>query len=477
MSVVTYSDDGSGKQGAGSFSVQGLIINGRYRALPTLLVASQARNNLADSKITSTFWRDIENAISRDKIYSNFLVNATSSSSSVTVQALDCITRLISHDFARKSWNKTGEFDKHIQPRVNQFVALKNERFNRLTTCAITLYDPNGIASYLAKYEHVTNQLAFSYCTGLLTGLHLVEPFLSLTTSASTTDSKLVPAFKQLYGDLSRGDTNRLLNVHSPALSFESSSRFQETRYDEDIYCSVEAIAAKWKPEVLQALKRLRTKLADGFQNQQTKLERVPIYNLDSECSVGFINYELNRRGTKQLKLASSQVKSKSVDLIECRESEAFRQYMKRTKRGGETGKKKISNTAVNRRRNHGVPFTSNTEIAFELWSVTVAEHSVGYTTKNIPIPSNHFIHGYYRIRSFLSSEWCMFEYNMAKMECVHAERDLVIVIMLEELPVDVLPLQLKHQVKMQSYICFPTENATTSDVFWKNLKMSIREG
>ncbi|CAI9715649.1 toll-like receptor 4 [Octopus vulgaris] len=27
--------------------------------------------------------------------------------------------------------------------------------------------------------------------------------------------------------------------------------------------------------------------------------------------------------------------------------------------------------------------------------------------------------------RNFLASEWCMFEYNMAKMECVHAERDL----------------------------------------------------
>eukprot|EP00106_Octopus_bimaculoides_P003438 XP_014770880.1 PREDICTED: toll-like receptor 4 [Octopus bimaculoides] len=78
--------------------------------------------------------------------------------------------------------------------------------------------------------------------------------------------------------------------------------------------------------------------------------------------------------------------------------------------------------------------------------------------------------------RSFLSSEWCMFEYNMAKMECVHAERDLVIVIMLEELSVDILPLQLQHQIKMQSYICFPTTNPT-SDVFWNNLKKSIQEG
>ncbi|XP_029640408.1 toll-like receptor 4 [Octopus sinensis] len=79
--------------------------------------------------------------------------------------------------------------------------------------------------------------------------------------------------------------------------------------------------------------------------------------------------------------------------------------------------------------------------------------------------------------RNFLASEWCMFEYNMAKMECVHTERDLVIVIMLEEFSVEILPLQLQHQVKTQSYICFPTDNAKTSDVFWNNLKKCIREG
>ena len=51
-SVVTYHEDGSKKQGAGSFSVQGVSINGKYRALPTLTVASENRMNLADLKIT-----------------------------------------------------------------------------------------------------------------------------------------------------------------------------------------------------------------------------------------------------------------------------------------------------------------------------------------------------------------------------------------------------------------------------------------
>ena len=42
------------------------------------------------------------------------------------------------------------------------------------------------------------------------------------------------------------------------------------------------------------------------------------IHNLDAEQSVGFINYELSRRGSKQLSIASStQVKCAAHDLID----------------------------------------------------------------------------------------------------------------------------------------------------------------
>uniref|UniRef100_A0A0L8GZT1 Uncharacterized protein n=1 Tax=Octopus bimaculoides TaxID=37653 RepID=A0A0L8GZT1_OCTBM len=245
------------------------------------------------SRVMIKQWSDIENTIGRDKIYSVFLMN-------------------------------------------------------RLTlTCAITLYHIDDVASYLAKYEHVTNQIAcivrcftnleflkVLYCTGALIGLHLVEPFLSFTTSTST---KHAPVFKQLYKDLSTTDSNRLLNVHSPALSFVSSTL---------------------KPEILKVLSRLLPKLEDGFQNRKrvlfgfentikeslhalanmglAKLERSPIHNFDVERSFGFINYELSHRVAMQLKLASSsQVKSKSPDLIERRESRAFRQYTKLTKSEG----------------------------------------------------------------------------------------------------------------------------------------------
>ena len=48
------------------------------------------------------------------------------------------------------------------------------------------------------------------------------------------------------------------------------------------------------------------------------KLERAPIYNLSTERSVGFINYELKIRRSAQLACVSSaQVKANSANLIE----------------------------------------------------------------------------------------------------------------------------------------------------------------
>ena len=50
--VITYHDDGSAKKSVGHFSVQGLTINGVFRALPTLPVASESRKNLVELKKT-----------------------------------------------------------------------------------------------------------------------------------------------------------------------------------------------------------------------------------------------------------------------------------------------------------------------------------------------------------------------------------------------------------------------------------------
>ena len=97
-------------------------------------------------------------------------------------------------------------------------------------------------------------------------------------------------------------------------------------------------------------------KIAEGFQKQKgdifgfgeqtdspyalfkmnpEKLEQAPIHNLDSERSVGFINYELTRRGATQLSAASSShVKSKARDIIEHHPG-AFKKYRQTVSKGG----------------------------------------------------------------------------------------------------------------------------------------------
>ena len=433
--TVTYADDGSRKQGAGSFSVQGIHINGIYRALPTLPISSETRNNLADLKLavlnlleaasgvsskelfekidfvmtdqtahnfqtdeivseqletehipshlfcnvhpTLMFnrvitkqWAAVENNIGRDKIFSSFLVNATTNASSVTEQALDCLTRLINHDFDHKPWNKSNEFDLHIAPKQNKSVSLKDERFNRLTlTCAVSLYHLDDIWSFLDKYDNITNQLAcivrcfleleflkVLYCTGALIGLHLVEPYLALTTSTSTTYSTLIPAFHKLYNDLVKVDPEKLLDVTEPALTFVTPELFDKCKYDDDICVAISAVCSSYREQIIKMLSKLLPELANGFKKQKgaifgfgetnesphslssmskDKLENAPVHNLQSERSVGFVNYELSRRGASQLNAASAaQVKSKSADLIERRDTGSFKEYSSLTKQG-----------------------------------------------------------------------------------------------------------------------------------------------
>ncbi|CAB4062440.1 GABRR [Lepeophtheirus salmonis] len=49
--VITYHDDWSKKKECGSFSVQGITINGKYCDFPTLPVSSETRNNLTQLRL------------------------------------------------------------------------------------------------------------------------------------------------------------------------------------------------------------------------------------------------------------------------------------------------------------------------------------------------------------------------------------------------------------------------------------------
>ena len=61
---------------------------------------------------------------------------------------------------------------------------------------------------------------------GALIGIHLVEPFLSLTTSSKVDYGKLTTSMKQLYLDLTTTKPEMLLDVSKPAFGFVSKERF-----------------------------------------------------------------------------------------------------------------------------------------------------------------------------------------------------------------------------------------------------------
>ena len=172
---------------------------------------------------------------------------------------------------------------------------------------------------------------------GVIVGMHLVEPFISLTTSTKTTRSKLEVAFKQLYTDLAETPSTKLLDLASPAFKFISKERFDSVKYADNIVEETKQVIAAHRASVLKGIDIILPRLKDGWVTQRgdiyqfgpspsqeepnridlmnpTKLANAPINNMAPERQVGFVQYELKIRGAKQLNAASSaQVKGKSI--------------------------------------------------------------------------------------------------------------------------------------------------------------------
>ena len=192
---------------------------------------------------------------------------------------------------------------------------------------------------------------------GVIMGVHLVEPFLSLTSSSTTDYEKLTEAFPHLYTDLVYVKPGLLLDLTHPALSFVSKERFESYLYPSDLLEPTKQVIEANRSSIIKVLDILLLKLADGWSRQrgsvfnfgpianeecstkltnfnQEKLKNAPINNLDPERRVGSINYELKIRGAKQLGAASSAlVKGKGHSLIQGAELE--KKYIQMAAKGG----------------------------------------------------------------------------------------------------------------------------------------------
>ncbi|CAG2238433.1 Toll-like receptor 4 [Mytilus edulis] len=77
--------------------------------------------------------------------------------------------------------------------------------------------------------------------------------------------------------------------------------------------------------------------------------------------------------------------------------------------------------------------------------------------------------------QSFLDSYYCMFEFNMAKMESIYSRegQNILFLVFYENIPSKNLPLVMLEVVQQQSYIEYPSD-ANERVVFWENINQAI---
>ena len=235
------------------------------------------------------------------------------------------------------------------------------------------MFHDSHIWSFLRKYEDVTNNLAcivrafedveflqIHCAAAALIGIHLIEPYLSLTTSTGTNYAKLIPAMQQLYIDLTTVPGDKLLCTESPAFGFVSRRRFEDSlkKWDNCILYAIKEFVSNNHDRVAKVISLILPKLGEGFHLQRANvfgfgnfdrnssllvtqkdiamLNNVPIHNLAAERHVGSVNYGLGIHGAKQLNIVSSSIaKSKSIDLIELKPMSEFQKYRYLTRKDG----------------------------------------------------------------------------------------------------------------------------------------------
>lgn len=233
----------------------------------------------------------------------------------------------------------------------------------------MALHLDSQLSAFLAKYSNTTNALAcivrsfedLEYlrilaAVGAIIGIHLVEPFISITTSTKVDYTKLQDTFPLLYHNISETEPEMLLDITQPAFSFTSQERFDSALYPQEIVASIQSAIDNYRGPIISVLKLLLPRLATSWARQrsemfgfggadqqeaggslakmdQEKLNTAPINNLDPERSVGSINHELKVRGAKQLKAASrAHVKQQGLSLL--KDQTIDNRFLKLTKKG-----------------------------------------------------------------------------------------------------------------------------------------------
>ena len=303
--------------------------------------------------------QEIHDSLGKRKISECFLVDVEFRNESFVVKSLKCLSNFINRDNSAKPWNRYSHFSNSILPKQNFSISLKDHRFNRLNDCATSvLYHMDDIANYLDQFCTIINGITILdrsflemevlkpiYAAISLVGLHILKPFHKLILDKETKYSTLMIAFPKLHEELLSISPVDMLSLNQ-VFHFAKEEHFEEAFPNTDLSTYLEIVAKEYKREVCQLLQILLKKFAYGFQFQKGAIfgfgekkdedtgtvlkicqlgeekveviDNVQIHNLGEECSVGFINYELDIRGKQNLEAVSRKmVLNKSADLTD----------------------------------------------------------------------------------------------------------------------------------------------------------------
>ena len=90
----------------------------------------QVHPSLMFSRVLTKLWREVDTTIGPQKIFAGFCLTINTDQVSVTENWVDCLLRLVSHDFDHKQWNKAEQFDLYIHPKQNKAKRLQKRDSN-----------------------------------------------------------------------------------------------------------------------------------------------------------------------------------------------------------------------------------------------------------------------------------------------------------------------------------------------------------
>lgn len=76
--------------------------------------------------------------------------------------------------------------------------------------------------------------------------------------------------------------------------------------------------------------------------------------------------------------------------------------------------------------------------------------------------------------QAYIRSKWCVYEMNMARMEAADTGRNVICVILKEDIPAKHLPLEIMDIIKKKTYMEFPSENHNEA-AFWDRLRATLK--